>query len=304
MAPISILERDRFSTLPQELSIQIIKFLSCSDVGRLAQTSRHFSVVTRDEYLWNLMTAWRFGKDALSAQGPIHSPKELYQTLSADGLSLRADKLSIVWNDGRYWQMEEDLSSQSGLVATLRSVCWFDVRGQINGVPRGKYIPIWRIKLVGRGPHTLSGVTFKASTISEEAAAHDSTASTRILGNFPDDPSYSLPTFVPGEASRPLRPTDWTDFVLPELSVGDWEGAPPYLKVEVEAIDHADTWKFGLKIDGVRLVRVGEEERIAQESQPNEGSADEEGVVPLLLRGLRTGVAQVGGVMRDALGLI
>ncbi|KAI9014637.1 hypothetical protein BC832DRAFT_546002 [Gaertneriomyces semiglobifer] len=241
------------TSLPQEISVHIVKYLSCRDVGRLAHANRYFATICRDDYLWNLLTLRRFGATAAS-KATEHGHLELYKNLSQYALRLPADQLGIVWLDGHYWKLSDDDTAETGRVAELRSVCFFDVRGRLPGVPRGRYRPFFRLQFLGGRSQGMKNVICKAACVHADAQLHESASSEREIGNVATSnirPSY--PTFL---GTLPSGAGDWFNFYLPELNVGDWPGAPEYLDVEFTAIDHSNSWKFGMKIDYIGLERI------------------------------------------------
>ena len=104
------------------------------------------------------------------------------------GNNVPADKLGIIWMDGYWWTWEDDPTrhynltgysaviwegnwprkkknrSRSGRVATLRVVCWFDVRAELRGLYKGRYRPVWRVKFNDR-VYGLQDVVFTASVL-------------------------------------------------------------------------------------------------------------------------------------------
>ncbi|KAJ3008253.1 hypothetical protein HKX48_008676 [Thoreauomyces humboldtii] len=180
--------------------------------------------------------------------------------------------MHIIWdNNPRYWKRIPDepaFPTVFPTVAVLFHVFWFDVRGSIRGVPRGKYVPTWRVRVLPRSQSGLNRVRFSTSV--------------RLLGSDTplvrdEDDNGEAPllerkdgvtlqaalesVMIPrGDPPRSTLPVGYQLLRLPVLDVGDWEGAPPYLDVTFEAVDHSGSHKDGLFIDCFELVPVGEEE--------------------------------------------
>ncbi|KAI8823598.1 uncharacterized protein EV422DRAFT_565533 [Fimicolochytrium jonesii] len=261
MPPITKSTPAHFSALPQEISVQVAKYLNTREIGRLAQTSKHFAAVCTDDYLWNLIAVRRFGESGTSVGGTGHL--ELYKRLvSQHSLNVPAEKLNIVWNNGQWWKIIESPESHSGKVAFLNAVWWFDIRYQIKGVPRGLYIPTWRVLFPER-TGGLEGVQFRISVKNGgDGVEHANLVSEKRMSEILPESASTAATigfqhFINLERHLPdnLSPVpQWVELSMPALNVGDWPGAAPYWDVDIEATDHTSTYKYGMVIDWFQLV--------------------------------------------------
>lgn len=163
------------------------------------------------------------------------------------------------------------------------------------------------------GLHTLPRVTFRATVSHPDAVAYPNTTVENTLEELtrrrPEGMRISMAMY------RPTANDEWSEFELPALNVGQWEGAPDYLDVDVEAIEHGTTWKFGLKIDWCKMVKAKEEQKEERDQEGEvETAAVEDGgdetqlpplgtFVPMVMRGMRTGLGSLGSVMRGMSGL-
>ncbi|KAH6579559.1 hypothetical protein BASA61_010149 [Batrachochytrium salamandrivorans] len=221
--------------LPLELQLSFIKYLEPNEISRLARTCcRNLTMLTSD-LIWETMLVSRFGKEHLPKDRL--QCKDVYQGLRKHALRLGPRNLAIAWmEDSQYWKTEVDPTASFGEVAELRQVCWFNVHGIFHGVPRGSYFPVIRFK-TGRAIGQLATVkaTFKVESIDTSSA--------------PDHASL--------ECSKQFtvhkNVTQWSDFVLPLIHVGDWVNADAYHEVSFAFIGHDGQWKSSLKIDSVYL---------------------------------------------------
>ncbi|KAJ3286311.1 hypothetical protein HK104_009107 [Borealophlyctis nickersoniae] len=255
MAPIPATTKDAFSTLPIELSIQIIKYLNGSDVAKLATTSRHFSVVCKDKYLWLMLLERRFGKESIPEDENAYM--ETYKKFDHDCSFIPCSNMNIVWKeDQRYWSEEVDESSRSGTIMKLKNVCWFDVRTIVKGLPKGRYVPTWRLRF--GSPSGLGGVEFGARLLS-------------IDPDLPPTPLFTVPLTV---ACRDTlgRNTPWITARLPAITL---PGPQDFHSVEVWMSNHDSQWKSGLFVDCLEFVDVGEGDR----GVTDEEEEDEDGFV-------------------------
>ncbi|KAJ1343659.1 hypothetical protein BSLG_001807 [Batrachochytrium salamandrivorans] len=215
--------------LPLELQLSFIKYLEPNEISRLARTCcRNLTMLTSD-LIWETMLVSRFGKSIFPKTG-FNARMSIRDY--ANMLEL-GDCL-----DGRFsvLETEVDPTASFGEVAELRQVCWFNVHGIFHGVPRGSYFPVIRFK-TGRAIGQLATVkaTFKVESIDTSSA--------------PDHASL--------ECSKQFtvhkNVTQWSDFVLPLIHVGDWVNADAYHEVSFAFIGHDGQWKSSLKIDSVYL---------------------------------------------------
>ncbi|KAI8912353.1 hypothetical protein DFJ77DRAFT_468073 [Powellomyces hirtus] len=255
---------DHFSAIPQELSVHIVKYLEASQVAKLAQTSRHFAAACKDDFVWNLLTRRRFGKDILqseheAANGADVDHYALFRRhLEENGLRMPASRLSIIWMNNQWWRWSTHPTAHSAKVAHLNLVHWFDVRATIRGVPRGKYTPTWRFRFL-RNSHGLDNVVLGARVIlpptteEMERNEHPDTNVTLKLGDALN--GLRSPALM-GFFTVNVLPDEWIEVQLPTLNVGEWPSAGPYHNVEFDAVDHSTGAKQGLLIDCFTLVPV------------------------------------------------
>ncbi|KAI9105263.1 hypothetical protein DFS34DRAFT_1839 [Phlyctochytrium arcticum] len=285
---------DHFSALPEELAVTIASYLLAPDIAQLCRANKFCNAVCRDEYLWHVLTLRRFGVDPHKAEYERvvrepdgadpgekklvdgrrggEQPVDVYKRLAKNGLRLAPEDMGIIWLDGSHWSLEEEPGSTHGRVARLATVCWYDMRGRVRGVPRGWYLPIWRVKIGPSyaryiGGQTEEDIEHNATVADRDGTSikeHDSTTSSRKFGSFA---STNTP-----RGSEP----QYRDFVLPPLNVGMWPGGPPFLDVDVEAVEHSDTWKSRIVYDGFRLERVTEQWVRERQERVKSGQASED----------------------------
>ncbi|KAJ3034077.1 hypothetical protein HDV00_005475 [Rhizophlyctis rosea] len=198
-----------------------------------------------------------------------------YKSLAlANKLTISAEKLGIVWGENhRYWQIKDHEGSHSGHIAHLASVCWFDVRYSIRGVPRGRYRPTWRLRL-DQYANELADIALSA-TVEEQTTSSPLSQSTTTLRTLAESSTRS-----------------WVRFYLPTIDVGMEMDDAEYHTVHLVMEDHRNTWKYGMDIDFVRLERVdlvgmeggweredgdGREEEAQEEEEDVWESGDEDG---------------------------
>ncbi|KAJ3155336.1 hypothetical protein HDU86_004427 [Geranomyces michiganensis] len=315
-----------FSELPLELSVQVAKYLDAVDIARLARTSRHFAAVSQDNQIWASLSTRRFGSllANATATGAHNHREEFKQLLSANSLTCPATRLRIIWltPNTHWWSLipapATNPPARSPLVAQLNVVHWFDVRSTTAGVPRGEYVPTFRLRFLRNSHTSLDRINLRAWTVSNSADGESgdvneqSSTSTRVEKVLGDE-------LEPLRVDEPMGffvarnlPEEWVDICLPVLKIEE-----EYATVVMEMTDHSTARpKQGLMIDCFELVPniASEEREVSQQSQDlhdkeaagdhTPGSPTSELQLPdTVINSLRWGGATIAGAVRSLAGL-
>jgi len=170
------------------------------------------------------MLVYRFGKEALDTHHTSYV--EMYRAKGRLQHSIAQD-FQVIHLDSGYWNLEEDESSACKTVAKLRSVCWFDVRGLVKGVPGGVLRVVWRLS-IDRQVFGLNNLEFGCNV-----------NGTNVL-------SVTLAE----ECFRLVANAGWIEYTLAEPLVLD---TASFADVECYIQDHTDYWKSGIALDYVRI---------------------------------------------------
>ncbi|KAI9105264.1 hypothetical protein DFS34DRAFT_655317 [Phlyctochytrium arcticum] len=287
---------DHFSALPEELAVTISSYLLTSDIAQLCRANEFCNAVCRDDYLWHILTLRRFGVDPYKAEGADpgdkklvdgrrggEQPSDVYKRLAKNGLRLAPQDMCITRLDGVHWRLKLDPGSTHGIVVDLREIIWYDVHGRVRGVPRGWYLPIWRVQC-GRffslfegdhWAHPEEDIEHRATVADRDGTSineHASTTSSRKIGGFLYN---SVSRDSPGPFSIQFA-FEYKDLVLPPLNVGMWPAGPPFLDVDVEAVEHSNSSLSGVTYDGFRLEPVTEKWVRKRQEQVKSGQALED----------------------------
>jgi len=227
-----------------EIYLAIFSFLSPHDIARVACTCKVFTQMCDDNWVWRSLLVKKFGVESLKWCGQLDPPlpsKQIYKERIT--LCVPADKLDITWLSPRhsYWKLEDTEAHETvaGKAAVLRSVCWFGVKGQLTDVPVGKYLVVWRL-LVEPASVGLQQLEFTAHT-----AKSRETASAILETTFKDN-------------VRKFQGKGWVEYELPGvLNVQPNAREPFGVTVKFGIMCHTTDWKSGLRLDCVRLQRVG-----------------------------------------------
>ncbi|KAJ7860227.1 hypothetical protein B0H14DRAFT_2745138 [Mycena olivaceomarginata] len=239
-----------------EIYLAIFSFLSPHYITRVACTCKLFAQMCDDNWLWRSLLVKKFGEDSLNWCSQLDPPlpyKEIYKERII--LCIPADKLDIIWltSTHNYWKLAntEAHETAAGKAAVLHSVCWFDVQEQLVDVPVGKYHVIWRL-LVEPASTGLHQLEFKAHTEKKSRIAANCTVVETTFNK-------------PVNNVQKLQGKGWVEYELPGvLNVQPkLEFLEQFKKetfgatVKFSIIRHTNDWKTGLRLDCVRLQRVG-----------------------------------------------
>jgi hypothetical protein len=212
------------TSAPSEIATNVLFRLDARSVLRVARTCKHFYEIVQDPHLWHAMLIYRFGTGTLVSQDYV----DLYRQKALMKHSI-AKEFNIVWLNDMYWTQTQDETSDSGTVAQLNSVCWFDVRGMVKGVPNGTFKVVWNIN-IGRQASDLDQLEFGCSVNGNQ-----------LLSYRPHEEWFAL-----------LADSGWTTFTIPVPLVVD---TGSFVDVECFIQDHSDSWKGGIALDYVRLIQ-------------------------------------------------
>jgi len=235
--------------LYNELYLNIVRFLLPRDIAQVSLASRNMAAICNDESLWKDLFVRRFGTEQLEAVTTAETPttfKEQYKEKSP--LCITAKMLNIIWMNNHYWTLEDAPELSSGTAATLSSVCWFDVSGLLRAVPRGKYKVSWRL-LFSEGAYGLESLEFIATVQTDDPV---------ITGIPVSSTSHSSISAKPRDTwVQTLKGKGWIEYQIPDVLDVDIEHSTlEFLDVSLVIKDHSNSWKSGMKVDGVRLRRV------------------------------------------------
>jgi hypothetical protein len=134
-------------SLPYELLLKIINFISLKDSLALFSTNSTLQTYSHDNQTWKSFLVSRYSLKEL-IQNEHH--RITYKTLFLKNSFVEAPRLSICWGaDPQYWNIEQDQNSNEGIVASLLQVSWLDVFTTFKNIQFGTYRPIFRLKLSG-----------------------------------------------------------------------------------------------------------------------------------------------------------
>ncbi|KAF9097699.1 hypothetical protein BGX23_008124 [Mortierella sp. AD031] len=154
-------------------------------------------------------------------------------------MAIPGDDMFIVHKGGPHWVMVLCLDSAYGQVAKLRGVWWLDVSAVLYGVPRGSYRVQWG--LVVENPTAVVATQFRSPTwdnTQPNASSFIAESMREFIGET-DNQVRNL--FVPGRMN----------FQLPERLVVEQD----HQTIFVQFRNHRGTYKSGLSVDYVRLLR-------------------------------------------------
>ncbi|KAJ3209979.1 hypothetical protein HDU67_005779 [Dinochytrium kinnereticum] len=256
MSPPSTTAAPTLADLPTEVLIALLKWVRPRDVLQVACSSRRFSGIIDEPYLWIQLASRRFEKSVLpDACDNVKALKDIYKDLCRMSLNTERSKLtnelakpyvlakdlSIAWLNGVFWTLEDGIEdSVSPHVAVMHSVCWFDVQASLKSVPAGNYIPYFRVRL--NDSRHLDRIEVGCGVEVEDPSLPEGqlvASSTKTLWSFfKEDP----PRYV------------WTRISLPEIKVSTER---EFSKVKFWMTDHSTEWKFGdLVIDTFGLESI------------------------------------------------
>ncbi|KAJ3101605.1 hypothetical protein HDU96_009917 [Phlyctochytrium bullatum] len=209
--------------LATETVISIAQYLLPSDLLNLTRASRQFQTLISSDYVWQRMTEKRFPEIKRPTETQVDF-KEVYRTASA--LTVKADKMGIVWLDGNYWKLVPGEDGDE--VAELRSVCWFDVCGSLKSVPKGEYVPVFKIQVQNDySENQLRNIKFSCGVWSNEEGQVEKPTSVLWRKVF----------------TQPAPVGTWLSIRLAPIVVEQ-----DYEKVSLWMVDHSDSWKGGLLV--------------------------------------------------------
>ncbi|CAM6062893.1 unnamed protein product [Sphagnum tenellum] len=258
--------KTEFSDLPEICIAMMLACLSPVEVAKLACVSRSFLDASESDLVWERFLPPPPYIHKLLAVHPNppsqFACKEVFHHLCQPfvssnhiqgywldrrtgglNMSLSSSGLVITWSENEnYWQWREDRASMFPLVAELKSVCWFEAKGEIVcTLPPGTYTLSWRILFLENfGGWTGQPVHFifsKNDGVDIESKCHMS-------------PGQSMPV-VPGYNLPKIREVadDWREFDVGDFVVERGEEMT-LLKFQMLEIT-GGWWKSGLCLDGV-----------------------------------------------------
>lgn len=273
--------------LPLNCLGTILSFLTPREVEIAAYVCRSFREASKWNFVWEKMLPPRY--EQLAALDPAfdatrfrdlrefyfhlcqfslfaNSTKGFWLDRNTGGacLGIGARGLDITWgNDLRYWKLTTKEDSLFPEVAQLESVCWFEVKGEIQcSLPPGDYTLSWRLFLVEAYSWESEPVHF---TLSKDGLQH--IESKCYLTELPGEvPGFRVPT------KRQLD-DGWVEYDVGEFTVGSDEKncAVRFAMVAIEKL----YWKYGICLDGAVIrptnlkaaTRVNDDEQTVHEAE-------------------------------------
>ncbi|KAG2228323.1 hypothetical protein INT45_011115 [Circinella minor] len=257
--------KSKFEDTPQEILYLILTWVTGTDIENISKCSRTLQSIIRDEYLWSVMSKTRFPRlyeeaileindqddnNNVFQKNPI-SWRDIYMSKDDSQLSA-AQHMVIIHNTLPYWEIISTTESIYGAKAKLNSVCWFDVRGIMEGVPQGKYRIQWRMRL-SRLATRDETFQFKASIVPKtkpllslplvernEQELYSKEYAIELL-------SYTTPSgfYYRGDVVN----NRWILLTIP----GEIEIKDAFSDIRVTHEGHTNYWKSGIELDWVRL---------------------------------------------------
>ncbi|ORX83863.1 hypothetical protein K493DRAFT_411635 [Basidiobolus meristosporus CBS 931.73] len=242
-------------SLPAEIVLLIFSFLSGQDIYRVCQVCKYFNELCQDDRLWRMMVCRRFGRHHLRTLGIGQKCKEVYKEKSVMRISI-ANGFARQGQGSNSFR-EYDEFSASGMVLCLNDFYGFYSKATLEGVPRGRYDVIWKIKVFHRS--YMRNTLFVARVLGVPEEFELESGADRFVtlpnkseeiekGHFVElDPGISFFQRTAG--------IGWFDLVAPQQLVVD--GSYCYADVGFEIVSDRDSWKTGLVLDYVQLRKAG-----------------------------------------------
>ncbi|KAK9727424.1 hypothetical protein K7432_001863 [Basidiobolus ranarum] len=242
------------NSLPAEIILLIFSFLSGQDVYRVCQVCKYFNQLCQDDRLWRMMVCRRFGRHHLRTLGIGQKCKEVYREKSDMRISI-ANGFARQGQGSNSFREFDELSA-SGMVLCLNDFYGFYSKATLEGVPRGRYDVVWKIKVFHRSYMRNTLFIARVLGVPEELEIESGTDRFVTLsdkseeiqnGHFVElDPGISFFQRTAGMG--------WFDLVAPQPLVVD--GSYCYSDIGFEIISDRDSWKTGLVLDYVELRKV------------------------------------------------
>eukprot|EP00026_Physarum_polycephalum_P017873 Phypoly_transcript_19237.p1 GENE.Phypoly_transcript_19237~~Phypoly_transcript_19237.p1 ORF type:complete len:209 (+),score=28.39 Phypoly_transcript_19237:55-681(+) len=127
----------------QEIVTQICTNLSPKEIASFSQVNKSVSGMLSSDVGLRILLAKKYGKNST-----VLNRNELHKLIlfSEHNERFGVRNMDIIWSNHRqYWEIHKKDDSFFGEVATLRAVCWLDVKLSYKGVPRGRYSCTWRL---------------------------------------------------------------------------------------------------------------------------------------------------------------
>lgn len=227
-------------SLPIEVLHTICYFLTGPDITNLSKCNQALWVVLQDESLWAQLTCDRFPSSYTSTRTEQHQKHDnTLQKLSWQDIYMSKDSLCIsAVNDMSitnarlpFWRVVGTRESKYGAIAKLYSICMLDIRGKVEGVPKGQYRIQWRMRF------TLS------------AQWNESLDFTAHVGNEAK-PALTYTTPADFYSRQDILTNTWIRITLPfDLFINH-----RYDTVTLVHGKRTNFWKSGIEIDWARLV--------------------------------------------------
>ncbi|KAI9249735.1 hypothetical protein BDA99DRAFT_523503 [Phascolomyces articulosus] len=240
--------------IPREILYLIFVWLTGADIENIGKCSRTLQLLIQDDYMWNAMTKVRFPRlyeETLNEMrdGRENKPlcwRDIYMVKDENRLSA-AEHMVITHIKLPYWRIVHSNESLYGATAKLHSVCWFDVRGLIEGVPPGKYRVQWRMRL-SLSARWNEAFEFTASIIPRNQSL------TPDLDDMGGEKVVSYITPPKFYAREDVVTNTWILVTIP----GEIEIKDGYADIRVSHEKKTNFWKAGIELDWVRLVPASE----------------------------------------------
>ncbi|KAJ3105666.1 hypothetical protein HDU96_008466 [Phlyctochytrium bullatum] len=204
--------------LATESMISVAQYLLPGDLLNLACSSKHFRALISSDYVWQRMLEKRF--PAIDRCGNVNY-KEEYRT--AASLRLKADKLGIPWLDGHYWKLipSED---GDGLIAELRRVCWLEVSARFKSVPKGIYVPSFKIRQKSElVSYQLTSIEFGCGILGDEEGQIQRSTTALWSTVFAEPGSAPVGTWVSVRLDPIVVDRDYAEISVWMRDLGRWK---------------------------------------------------------------------------------
>ncbi|KAK9701301.1 hypothetical protein K7432_011772 [Basidiobolus ranarum] len=242
------------NSLPAEIILLIFSFLGGEEIYRVCQICKYFNQICQDDRLWRMMLCRRFGRHHLCTLGIGQKCKEVYKEKSVMRISI-ANGFARQGQGSNSFR-EYDEFSASGMVLCLNDFYGFYSKATLEGVPRGRYDVVWKIKVFHRS--YMRNTFFVARVLGVPKDLEIESGVNRFTplvekseeikkGHYVElDPGISFFQRTAGMG--------WFDLVAPQQLVVD--GSYYYSDIGFEIISDRDSWKTGLVLDYVELRKV------------------------------------------------
>jgi len=125
---------------------QVIAYLNGNEIFSLSQANKKLNTVLSSDAMWECLLHDKFGDCFVPIERNAKICKEVFRRISNLKIPV-IPTLSFVWMNDTYWSSKNDETSHSKKIAYLNQVCWLQISGTLQNIPRGKYNVIWRMKM-------------------------------------------------------------------------------------------------------------------------------------------------------------